>query len=1663
MKRTIQYGRKVITFLSVLSILAVSVFSALIGVDFTAVAQESQNINVWGGQHENIDKTQFADGSGSAVDPYIITNGDQLYSMVINKGQTPEGNPYYYKLANDIYLNDISNYNKWGKSSFDMSSLNNWNDVTKGGVEYKLSGNNYGLYQGADFAGVFDGDGHTIYGLYSEGPLFAGFLPKVSKKTAEIKNVHFRNSYCVNTHKATSEELEKLLNGDNNQLSLDCIYNTAAVIVGYGSDAFAINNCSVKDAYVEASAFAGGLIGAVNYYHDGGQRPPVVKNCLIADIDLNATRKEAHLYGVEGGIIGGFPFGRENVTTIESVIVAGVQAYGADDRDIVWNGYKIPTASYTFFFKNVYSDVEHEYFVEHATHGGLSFIDEEITVVKEGYLKGYKAKEKLDFDWEHNWKVVDGEDYPIPANKYITPTGDDYYEAGGPASAEDFWDGTAARDFAAGTGTAEDPYLIENCEQFYLMVSTLNADKNYKIADGVTALYFNNVKGLSYQETINVLRSKKMHTYAPGETNNFSGVFDGNGVTLYGIKAEGMQRSAIIPQSGNATLKNFTVKNSHFNATDGYVIDETKTEGAAAVVADLSTGANVSIRNVSVIDCKVNSNSAAAGLVACSHINGTVFIDDCIVSGGEIMSDEGSTHHAAFVATAKSGAHIIKNSISYGIYPAADNVMSYNSTFINVYTDFDAPSPLVKESTPSITQVETAALLGEAVKATAPKFDWVETWQTTDGIPKFLNYKPTLGTVGEVWSGKVADAYAGGNGTSSNPYQINTPERLAQMLNYSKAGTYYVLTEDIKLNDTTTANWQDNAKQWFTSEDVKAFEGIFDGNNHTIYGLCNKDVKSGVYAGLVPVFASAAELRNVKIDNSYFSGQQGSYIGAVVGTVQDNASNVSAVRAASIGENVTLTGAANAGGIIGRVGFTKLRMDNSIFYGSISATGKVGGLVGEVTGKLDISDSISVGVAPFVSAENVVCSGIYTDANCNIEGVTVLKNSEMIGENAKDSMTELDFGNEYEKGAWTTTTKYPVPEFVVQSFDGVKNQVWTGVIATNYKDGDGSEENPYLIETPEQLAKLMMDGSSTKGKYYKLVADILLNDISDSMWQAKVGCNTWLTSQEVRTAFEGHFDGDGYVVYGIYYNQKASPRDTYVALFPRIGGTMTIKNVGVSQAYIRASTVDDSTYAGGIFGMGSAFYNFYGNKNRPAETVGDVFLVPGDTEPTPLPSISGCFVDHTCYIEGYNASGIGAPGSAAIVIRDCIVTASLIPALDSRVGILQGSSWAECSRVYNSLAFAQTDNIAIGGAHQWIKQEGQICTYTENVYYYGSKYCFGVTRLKRPQWRVGEEAKTAMPELDWENTWRVEPDGTPVLRIFDKEGRSGSLFSDKQFNIADVKINFITGDSSIVLEPLVGKPYEKVTLPTISRTGYIFTGWYAFSDFSLLYPYEYFLSRDINVYAGWKKNGINQDFESYPYSMYDCDLDRWNYNKPGSRGGYKFEYVHTGTKSMQLLDNSAESADLLINYEDWLTIDQEYTMTFWVATDKANNAATLSLVQNNHPDYLDTAVSVEPIVTITGQQVGQWKQYSYNFTAKTNWVSIRATGNSSLFIDDVVIAPKGTIIADTSGNTVSGDINSVSPNTADTTTVIALVAAIACCAVILVVSKKGLTEVIEEI
>lgn len=1567
-------------------ILTVIILLSSIPISITALVTENANntlVEIWGGHHATSNSAYFNGGDGSENNPYIIANGTQLYNMIYDSGKV-NGNPAYYKLACDIYLNDISNYDKWGSAEFDMSSLNNW-------VEYE----DKIVYR--KFAGNFNGDGHCIYGLYACGYRIASFLPAVDHG-AVVRNVNFSNSYVINTSNLNSADLEDSGETTGQKVWYAGAFGAAGVVSGcchagdsdYSTIDFTIKNCSVRYAYVEAAYFTSAFVASANSCQ------PYVKDCLVVDVELNATNTTK---GVEGAVFN-MPYGSVDETaTIENVISIGNQIYGAG-REEMWSGKKIPSVSHTYDFKNVYSDVSHYYEIQHSSYGKLTHTDSEVTIITASELCGLQVEESIkNFDWVYTWRAVEG-DYPVVLREYVVPSGKEYYESGGPKYATDIWDGSIASHFAAGDGSIEDPYLISSCEEFCLMMISDNTDRFYKIADGVTDLYFNDIEGKSYSQIMTYFSFGIGTNYNLGEDLSFGGSFDGNGVNIQGVYCSGKDYAGLFPQAASCTLKNFSVKNSYIKTTN------TNAAGAAVIVGQFTQNAKAYLRNIAVIDCNVQGNINAAGLVGCVNEDSLLYIENSIVSGGKIQTKASVAYKSAFVANGDSDSLIaVKNSISLGIHPSSIAEASYSAGYSGVYTDTSAPSD-ESQNINGINIVEASALKGEQAVVTCIEFDWQNSWSATNDIPMPKNQSFYTGEIGKSWSGEVASTYAGGDGSESNPYKINTAEMLAKMLRFGEESAYYELSADIYINDINDPNWHNVALQWYTSKDVVEFTGSFNGAGFTIYGLFNSKVEENEYAALIPVLGSGAKLNKVKIDNAYLEGKAGAYLGGVVGVVKDNAAVAPVISFCEIGANVLFEGEANAGGIVSCVGFTRIKIRNSVFKGNIKSTGGIAGIVTEVLGKVQVKECISKNIYPFVLTENITAENVYTsEQETDIQGVLTLDIDNMTGDNAKTYMTGLDFSV-----AWRTVSNdLPIPTGNVKASNGTAGVVWSGDTATGFAGGKGTQAEPYLIETGEQLALAISTRYNFSTAYFKLTCDIYLNDINDELWTVKAGATQWIHSNNAGT-FAGNFDGDGYVVYGMYYYYNVAPKNSYLGLFPRVGGSAVIKNIGVSQAYIKTPVNETNVYAGGLLGMGNAFYDFYGNKIGPSDTVNDEFLVPGESSPRKLPSFTNCFIDHTCYIEAYAVGGIGCPGGMPIVIRDCYVTATLVGFSDTSVGALIGSQWSMGSRIYNSVAFPQNDIKSSVGSHQWVENEASICYYHENVYYYGSKKIWGTTRVVRPQWRVGDAAQEHLPDLDWQNTWRVEQDGTPVLRIFDKDNRSAAEFSDKSFVVPDVSISFETGVDNIYVESITGQPYDEVSLPIPEREGYKFVCWHAYEDLSLEYPYDYFLPRDLTLYAEWKSISVTQDFEDYPFTLWDCDTTIWNYNIAQSTINYNEDFVLSGKGSMQLMSGSTDVAALLMNYEKTLTAGQTYTISLWVANEE-DTQPQLALAHKMYPDYMAADKLIEPL-TSQGNSVNGWTQYTHTFVAQTPWVALKVLYSGSLYVDDIVITSNGDLLTD---------------------------------------------------
>ena len=149
---------------------------------------------------------------------------------------------------------------------------------------------------------------------------------------------------------------------------------------------------------------------------------------------------------------------------------------------------------------------------------------------------------------------------------------------------------------------------------------------------------------------------------------------------------------------------------------------------------------------------------------------------------------------------------------------------------------------------------------------------------------------------------------------------------------------------------------------------------------------------------------------------------------------------------------------------------------------------------------------------------------------------------------------------------------------------------WDGTVATSYKKGDGTKDNPYLISNANEFAYFLkeLENSTYKGKYVKLDKDIVINNgvfkyenttssytLGDKTVYLKPYTNELYETQELTNSplstinqlssinnFEGYFDGDYNSIYGLYMTSEEQD----LALFKNLSGT--VENLYLENTFI---------------------------------------------------------------------------------------------------------------------------------------------------------------------------------------------------------------------------------------------------------------------------------------------------------------------------------------------------------------------------------------------------------------------------------------------------------------------------------------------------------------
>ncbi|MBO4433213.1 MAG: LptF/LptG family permease, partial [Clostridia bacterium] len=141
-------------FVSMFTVLGTLTVSA-VGTEAAGKRDLDSDCTYW---YSDTGVSTYTSGTGTAEDPYIITTAAELRHLA--RGNTAGGGKYY-KLGCDIVINDTS-----AEDWYEGTDLKNWIKGSDGTYGTFSDTRNYRELGGALFRDNFDGDGHTISGLY---------------------------------------------------------------------------------------------------------------------------------------------------------------------------------------------------------------------------------------------------------------------------------------------------------------------------------------------------------------------------------------------------------------------------------------------------------------------------------------------------------------------------------------------------------------------------------------------------------------------------------------------------------------------------------------------------------------------------------------------------------------------------------------------------------------------------------------------------------------------------------------------------------------------------------------------------------------------------------------------------------------------------------------------------------------------------------------------------------------------------------------------------------------------------------------------------------------------------------------------------------------------------------------------------------------------------------------------------------------------------------------------------------------------------------------------------------------------------------------------------------------------------------------------------------
>lgn len=984
-------------------------------------ASASLAVEVWDGSIAE----SFAEGKGTAAEPYKISNGAELAlfaQRVSVKGDTTLN----AVLTNDIYLNENSEeYEKWGETP----PANKWVMPI-------------GLYAKYQYHGRFEGNGHKVYGVFFDSTLSnglngVGFFGTLGD-SAVVRNLGVEQSYfgidgsidgtvvSVNPHVGVLAGIVNSAHVSNVTTNgvVRVLVDNSSTAARYSENGCAVGYAAKRAIFVNASA-----------------------NCIVESA-LNATSTGGTFHS-----IGGFAGKLEGTTFAENIYsrsivrnlskkiatgeyVGGIVGHLAKSTDTLYNAYYNVS---TIGTENAPS----------AAIGNSEGATRNVSSKTSAKMKSEEFAALLGPAFTYTASKNDG--YPFPV----------------------VFEGAAA--FDGGDGSEASPYLIGSAKALRAVSGLVN---------GMNAEF----GGKSYKMTADVELNEDPETYKSWETtppafswfqigreyhrkdtisvdcgpydvsacskNYFRGVFDGNHHSVKGLYVSdttNLSQGGLFMVASNATIKNIGVEQSFIsvkgraagilgiglfvsidschNASELRSFSQDN-GGIVGVISNSTISNSYNIGNLKTVSNKRTawSNGGIAGeifrqsivenswnsgnVVAVNvHAGGVVGVIDSshvinVYNMGNVSSDSAT---GGVVGTVRYSS-TLKN--AYNIGSVSSKVAARRGGVVGQMIERASPKNEVRDSyynsqTIGSTNAPTAAI--GTVAGTVTNVSALPTASMTTGRFAVMlgnaykqndnvnNGYPTFLAAGETFG--VLDLFEGGDGSEGNPFLIATATQLRNMeylvnkKNAEYGNKHYKLVADIVLNDNTSnyATWATTAPAnvWTPMgvDTTVSFKGVFDGGNYTISGLYT----NARFSGLFGVVENPAIVKNLNVKESFErTGDKLGTVGAIVGYCKkgslDNLHNEGDVYGLYLA-NVGYDSVSAVGGVVGRMEGGMLK--------NISNKGSVKGWGTAIKSKISIKSSDEIGLsvggivgkASFVTIDSAINYGFVDGRSTSMDTV----------------------------------------------------------------------------------------------------------------------------------------------------------------------------------------------------------------------------------------------------------------------------------------------------------------------------------------------------------------------------------------------------------------------------------------------------------------------------------------------------------------------------------------------------------------------------------------------------------------------------------------------------------------------------------------------------